>query len=70
VPTGFAAAPSTWTVVAAPVAGAPSAVGATQITANWTTADGAGTNYVVQLSTDNFANVDAASQTFNTSAVF
>ncbi len=68
--TAFVAAPTTWTVVSAPIVAQPSAVGTTQITSNWATGDGAFTNYIAQVSTDNFVTVNATSQTFNTSVVF
>ena len=70
VATAFAALPATWTAVAAPLPAAPG-VGSSSVTANWSADGNAGTTlYVAQISTDNFASVNASSATYNASAIF
>ncbi|MFH1725254.1 MAG: fibronectin type III domain-containing protein, partial [Elusimicrobiota bacterium] len=71
VPTAYAQLGSTWTVVAAPVSADPTGISTSTITPQW----GAGgnspvTRYTVEISTDDFATVNASSVTVATSAVF
>lgn len=66
-----ASATGAWTYAAAPGAAAPTAVSTAALTASWTAnGNSAVTAYTAQLSTDNFASVNASSVTRLTSAVF
>jgi len=71
--TAYAALPSTTTLLLAPTAPASpfTTVDAASATVAWGNGgNGAGTVYVVQLSTDSFATVNVASSTFNLAAIF
>jgi len=57
--------------VASPLSAVPTAVGSSSVTANWGADGNAGTTlYLAQISTNNFASINASSATLNASAVF
>lgn len=71
--TPFTALPSTMTLLVSPgLAGITfTTVGMSSITVNWTSGgNGPGTNYITQLSTDNFATINLSSNTLNLGALF
>ncbi len=69
--TPFVLLGSTITTAATPGATAPCAVSSTTITAYWSdSGNSAGTQYIAQVSTNNFSTIMASSQTINTYALF
>ncbi|MDD5627639.1 MAG: fibronectin type III domain-containing protein [Elusimicrobia bacterium] len=67
--TAWSVLEATATMAAAPVPGAPSAVTAGAVTANWS-GNGPGALNTAQISTDSFSSVNASSQTRNSYATF
>jgi hypothetical protein len=66
----FALAAASSTVAAPPVLTALAAVTTNSVTANWTSADAAGTVYIAQISTDGFVSVNSSLQTAALLATF
>jgi len=71
VPTSFALISATITLVAQPLAGQPSGIAASSITANWSpNGNPAWTQYIVEISSNDFASVAGSSGTISASATF